>query len=29
MDRFRQLGLIERNGELRVHSALLNIVLFD
>src|SRR2546430_2866833 len=29
MNRFRQLGLIEYNGELRVHSALLNIVLHD
>src|SRR3990172_4782427 len=29
MNRFRQLGLIEYNGELRVHSALLNIVLYD
>lgn len=29
MNRFRKLGLIEYNGELRVHSALLNIVLHD
>ena len=29
MNRFRQLGLIEYNGELRLHSALLNIVLHD
>jgi CRP-like cAMP-binding protein len=29
MNRFRQLGLIEYNGELRVHSALLNVVLHD
>ncbi len=29
MNRFRQLGFIEYNGELRVHSALLNIVLHD
>lgn len=29
MNKFRQLGLIEYNGELRVHSALLNIVLHD
>lgn len=27
MNRFRQLGFIEYNGELRVHSSLLNIVL--
>ncbi len=29
MNRFRKLGLIEYNGELRVHSDLLNIVLHD
>lgn len=29
MNKFRELGLIEYNGELRVHSALLNIVLHD
>ncbi|MGH2359577.1 MAG: Crp/Fnr family transcriptional regulator [bacterium] len=29
MNRFRELGLIEYNGELRVHSALLNVVLHD
>ncbi len=29
MNRFRELGLIEYNGELRVHSALLNVVLND
>ena len=29
MNRFRKLGLIEYNGELRVHSSLLNIVLHD
>jgi CRP/FNR family transcriptional regulator, cyclic AMP receptor protein len=29
MNRFRQLGFIEYNGELRVHSALLNVVLHD
>jgi CRP/FNR family cyclic AMP-dependent transcriptional regulator len=29
MNRFRKLGLIEYNGELRVHSALLNVVLHD
>jgi CRP/FNR family transcriptional regulator, cyclic AMP receptor protein len=29
MNRFRKLGLIEYNGELRVHSSLLNVVLHD
>jgi CRP-like cAMP-binding protein len=29
MNKFRQLGFIEYNGELRVHSSLLNIVLHD
>ncbi len=29
MNRFRKLGFIEYNGELRVHSSLLNIVLHD
>ena len=29
MNRFRKLGLIEYNGELRVYSALLNVVLHD
>lgn len=29
MNKFRQLGLIEYNGELRVHSSLLSIVLHD
>jgi CRP-like cAMP-binding protein len=29
MNRFRQLGFIEYNGGLRVHSSLLNIVLHD
>lgn len=29
MNKFRELGLIEYNGELKVHSALLNIVLHD
>ena len=29
MNRFRKLGLIEYNGDLRVHSSLLNIVLHD
>ena len=29
MNRFRELGLIEYNGEIRVHSALLSVVLHD
>jgi len=29
MNKFRKLGLIEYNGELKVHSALLNIVVHD
>jgi len=29
MNRFRKMGFIEYNGELRVHSSLLNIVLHD
>ncbi len=29
MNKFRQLGFIEYNGSLRVHSSLLNIVLHD
>jgi CRP-like cAMP-binding protein len=29
MNRFRQLGFIEYNGELHVHSSLLNIILHD
>jgi CRP-like cAMP-binding protein len=29
MNRFRKLGFIEYNGELRVHSSLLNVVLHD
>jgi CRP-like cAMP-binding protein len=29
MNRFRKLGFIDYNGELRVHSSLLNIVLHD
>lgn len=29
MNKFRKLGLIEYNGEVRVHSALLNVVLHD
>ena len=27
MNKFRKLGLIEYNGELRVHSSLLNVVI--
>ena len=29
MNRFRKMGFIEYNGELQVHSSLLNIVLHD
>ena len=29
MNKFRRLGLIEYNGELKVHTALLNVVLHD
>ncbi|MBZ5530169.1 MAG: Crp/Fnr family transcriptional regulator [Acidobacteriia bacterium] len=29
MNRFRKLGFVEYNGELRIHSSLLNIVLHD
>jgi CRP-like cAMP-binding protein len=29
MNRFRKLGLIDYNGELRVHSSLINVVLHD
>jgi CRP/FNR family cyclic AMP-dependent transcriptional regulator len=29
MNKFRKLGFIEYNGELKVHSSLLNVVLFD
>jgi CRP/FNR family transcriptional regulator, cyclic AMP receptor protein len=29
LNKFRKLGFIEYNGELRVHSALLNVVLYD
>jgi hypothetical protein len=29
MNRFRKLGLIEYNGRIRVHKALLNVVLLD
>ncbi len=29
MNKFRKLGLFEKNGELKVHSALLNIIVHD
>jgi len=29
MNKFRRLGFIEYNGEMRVHSSLLNVVLRD
>lgn len=29
MNKFRRLGFIEYNGELEVHSSLLNVVLHD
>lgn len=29
MNKFRKLGLIEYNGEMKVHSALLNIIIHD
>jgi CRP-like cAMP-binding protein len=29
MNKFRQLGFIEYNGDMKVHSSLLNIVLHD
>ncbi len=29
MNKFRRLGLIEYNGELKVHTALLNVILHD
>jgi CRP-like cAMP-binding protein len=29
MNRFRELGFIEYNGSMRVHSSLLNVVLHD
>jgi CRP/FNR family transcriptional regulator, cyclic AMP receptor protein len=27
MNKFRKLGLIEYNGELKVHSSLLNVII--
>jgi CRP/FNR family cyclic AMP-dependent transcriptional regulator len=29
MNKFRKLGFIEYNGDLKVHNSLLNMVLFD
>ena len=29
MNRFRKLGFVEYNGDLQVHSSLLNVVLYD
>jgi CRP/FNR family cyclic AMP-dependent transcriptional regulator len=29
MNKFRQLGFVEYNGEMKVHGSLLNIVLHD
>jgi CRP/FNR family cyclic AMP-dependent transcriptional regulator len=29
MNKFRKLGFIEYNGDLRVHNSLLNVVLYD
>ncbi len=29
MNKFRQLGFIDYNGKLEVHSSLLNVVLHD
>jgi CRP/FNR family transcriptional regulator, cyclic AMP receptor protein len=29
MNRFRKLGFIDYNGELQVHSSLMNVVLHD
>ena len=29
MNRFRELGVIEYNGRIRVHKSLLNVVLHD
>jgi hypothetical protein len=29
MNKFRKMGFIEYNGELHIHSSLLNIVLHD
>ena len=29
MNRFRKLGFVEYNGDLKVHSSLLNVILYD
>jgi CRP/FNR family transcriptional regulator, cyclic AMP receptor protein len=29
MNKFRQLGIIEYNGEMKVHNSLLNVILHD
>ena len=29
MNKFRRLGFIDYNGTLRIHSSLLNVVLYD
>jgi hypothetical protein len=29
MNKFRKLGFIEYNGELKVHNSLLNVILHD
>jgi hypothetical protein len=29
MNRFRKLGLIEYNGGIKIHSALLNVIVHD
>jgi hypothetical protein len=29
MNKFRKLGLIEYNGHLKVHTALLNVIIHD
>jgi hypothetical protein len=29
MNKFRKLGFIEYNGDLKVHSSLLNVILHD
>ena len=29
MNKFRKLGLVEYNGQLKVHSSLLNVIIRD
>jgi CRP/FNR family transcriptional regulator, cyclic AMP receptor protein len=29
MNKFRQMGFIEYNGEMKVHNSLLNVILHD